>query len=281
MLIKPNAGLESTFVCRANSGLEATTSSSAETMRKTPIGVQELPPEREGPEPLRLGGNHHGTVVEANIPLIGRREFASPDCDGRGLFQGNPGSEPLSGGIRQLSAGRVHVFNGMPASWALHGVILGADWRQFPSSPRSVEHQISCHSVRHSSSAAPVEASATVDPSLLMHREQFLRATNRKVEKAQPVLRAYLREAPGKIPNKKERKRGLVPGIVFSGKDGHKGGGKRLVSVEYKQLASVLLPLGKYFFCAMTWDLEVYEGRPGEEASSAKMVERVVPKLVR
>lgn len=180
-----------------------------------------------------------------------------------------------------MSAGRVHVFNGMPASWALHGVILGADWRQSPSSPRFVEHQIPCHSVRHSSSAAAVEASATVDPSLLMHREQFLRATNRKVEKAQPVLRAYLREAPGKIPNKKERKRGLVPGIVFSGKDGHKGGGKRLVSVEYKQLASILLPLGKYFFCAMTWDLEVYEGRPGEEASSAKMVERVVPKLVR
>ncbi|GAQ91369.1 mitochondrial ribosomal protein L25 precursor [Klebsormidium nitens] len=113
-----------------------------------------------------------------------------------------------------------------------------------------------------------------------MHREQFLRASSRKVEKPQPVIKAYLRDAPGKIPNKKERRQGLVPGVIFSGKDGHKGGDKRLISVGHKQLSAILQPLGKFFFSAMTWDLELYEGRPGEEAAAKKTVERVVPKSV-
>lgn len=272
---KPGAVLEGPILARASSGLDATTSGAGFGHEETNadfVRGQGCPIKGQGPR---------NSGLNATFPdRSGASESNGEDAGGaqrqrtrsRGSHTGHSvlKSQPLSqiGSIKPV----------LPRLCSCQDQELPLLRFQKAGYP-SLSQCTSVSQVRHYADAAVAE-DTDVDPSVSMHREQFLRASNRKVEKPQPVIRAYLRDAPGKIPNKKERKQGLVPGVIFSGKDGHKGGDKRLISVGHKQLSAILQPLGKFFFSAMTWDLELYEGRPGEEAAAKKTVERVVPKSV-
>ncbi|KAK6137359.1 hypothetical protein DH2020_028901 [Rehmannia glutinosa] len=84
------------------------------------------------------------------------------------------------------------------------------------------------------------------------------------------TIYAIPRAISGKNIAAKERKAGRVPSIVFEAEDGQHGGNKRLISVQTNQIKKLVNHMGRSFFLARLFDLEV---RP--EIDSGEIVEKV------
>uniref|UniRef100_A0A0D6R688 Uncharacterized protein n=1 Tax=Araucaria cunninghamii TaxID=56994 RepID=A0A0D6R688_ARACU len=95
--------------------------------------------------------------------------------------------------------------------------------------------------------------------------------------KHQVTIRAIPREATKRHAAKRLRKGGWIPSIVFECENGEKGGNKRLISVETKQIRNLLRKLGESFLLSRTFDLEVKAAVDSEEVVEKG---RVLPRLI-
>ncbi|KAJ3671097.1 hypothetical protein LUZ60_008523 [Juncus effusus] len=132
-------------------------------------------------------------------------------------------------------------------------------------------------SLRHFSTAAAIEPlpPPIYDPLAPL---EYLPGFPTPDPKYNETIKAVPRSESGKKIAARERKAGRVPAIVFEQEKGEEGGNKRLISVEGNQIRKLVDHLGRSFFLARLFQLEVWS----ESGGGGELIERVrvLPRLL-